>query len=210
MPRTANDAGFWDCIARKYSADAIADPAGYERTWQYLKAGDAVLEFGGGTGTSALKLAPAVARFVATDMSSEMIAIAWEKAGAECCANIVFDVARADAADWPDGTFDVVLGFNVLHAVAARDAVLQNVCRLLKPGGLFISKTPWLAQMGLLLNVAVPVMQAFGKASYVAFFSDADMERTISAANFEIAERARHGSGSKNTRPFLVAQKGTA
>lgn len=79
-----------------------------------------------------------------------MIAIVREKVGAECCASIAFEVARADAADWPDGTFDVVLGFNVLHLVAVRDAVLQNVCRLLKPGGLFISKTPCLAQMGLL------------------------------------------------------------
>ena len=86
----------------------------------------------------------------ATDISSEMIAIVREKVSAECCANIAFEVARADAADWPDGTFDVVLGFNVLHLVAVRDAVLQNVCRLLKPGGLFISKTPCLAQMGLL------------------------------------------------------------
>lgn len=61
MPRTANDARLRDRIARKYSADAIADPAGYERTWHYLQAGDAVLEFGCGTGTSALKLAPVVA-----------------------------------------------------------------------------------------------------------------------------------------------------
>lgn len=53
-------------------------------------------------------------------------------------------------------------------------------------------------------------MQAFGKASYVAFFSGADLEREIAAANFEIAERARHGSGGKDTRPFLVAQKGAA
>jgi len=214
MPLTANDARFWDRIARKYAADVIADPTGYERTLErtrhYLKAGDAVLEVGCGTGTTALKLAPSVARFVATDISSEMIAIAREKAAAEGCANAAFEVARADAANTPDGTFDVVLSFNVLHLVEARDAVLRNLYRLLKPGGLFISKTPCLAQMGLPVRLIVPVMQAFGKAPFVAFFSDAELEREITAANFEIVERARHGSRGKDTRPFLVARKPAA
>lgn len=214
MPRTDNDARFWDRIARKYAADAIADPAGYERTLErtrhYLKAGDAVLEVGCGTGTTALKLAPSVARIVATDISSEMIAIAREKAAAESCANVAFEVAGADAADRPDGSFDVALGFNVLHLVAARDAVLRNVHRLLKPGGLFITKTPCLALMGLPVRLLVPVMQTFGKAPYVAFFTDEELEREIAAAHFEIVERARHGSRGKDARPFLVARKRAA
>lgn len=214
MPRTANDARFWDRIARKYAADAIADPAGYERTLErtrhYLKAGDAVLEVGCGTGTTALKLAPSVARVVATDISSEMIAIAREKVAAEGCANVAFEVARADAANTPDATFDVTLGFNVLHLVEARDAALRNLYRVLKPGGLFISKTPCLAQMGLPVRLVVPVMQAIGKAPFVAFFSDAELEREIIAANFEIVERARHGSRGKDPRPFLVARKPAA
>lgn len=211
MPGPANDSRFWDRIARKYAADVIADPAGYERTLErtrhYLKAGDAVVEFGCGTGTTALKLAPSVGRVVATDISSEMIAIAREKAAAEGCANVAFEVARADAAEGPDATFDVALGFNVLHLVEARDAVLRNIYRLLKPGGLFISKTPCLAQMGRPVRLLVPVMQAFGKAPYVAFFTDAELEREIAAAHFEIVERARHGSRGKDTRPFLVARK---
>ena len=119
-------------------------------------------------------------------------------------------MARADAANTPDGTFDVVLSFNVLHLVEASDAVLRNLYRLLKPGGLFISKTPCLAQMGLPVRLIVPVMQAFGKAPFVAFFSDAELEREITAANFEIVERARHGSRGKDTRPFLVARKPAA
>lgn len=211
MPRTIDDARFWDRTARKYAADVIADPAGYERTLErtqhYLKAGDAVLEVGCGTGTTALRLAPCVARLVATDVSGEMIAIAREKAAAQGCANAVFEAARADAPDRPDGSFDAVLAFNVLHLVAARAAVLRNIHRLLKPGGLFISKTPCLAQMGLPVRLLVPVMQAIGKAPHVAFFTDAELEREITAAGFKIVERARHGTRGKDTRPFLVARK---
>ena len=106
MFRIANDAQFWDRIARKYAADPIADVAGYERTLErtrhYLRPDETAFEFGCGTGTSALKLAPSVRRIMATDISDEMIAIARGKAKAEGCANATFEVARPEAAPWPD------------------------------------------------------------------------------------------------------------
>ena len=136
-----------------------------------------------------------------------MIAIAREKAEAECCTNAEFEVGTPDAASWPDATFDVAMGFNVLHLVAAREAGLAGVRRLLKPGGLFISKTPCLKEMNLAVRLAVPVMQVFGRAPYVAFLSAQDLEREISAAGFEIVERGRHASRGKDARPFLVAKK---
>lgn len=211
MLSTANDARFWDRIARKYATDRIADMAGYERTLErtrhYLKSDDTVFELGCGTGTTALRLAPSVRRIVATDISSEMIAIAREKTVAEGRLNAAFEVATPDAAPWPDGTFDVALGFNVLHLVAAREAALRGVHRLLKPGGHFISKTPCLKEMSPVVRIAVPVMQLIGKAPYVAVLSGEDLERDIAAAGFEIVERARHASCGKDARPFLVARK---
>jgi ubiquinone/menaquinone biosynthesis C-methylase UbiE len=211
MFSVASDARFWDRIARKYAADPIADMAGYERTLErtrhYLERDHVVFEFGCGTGTTALKLAPHVGRFVATDISGEMIAIAREKAEAEDGPYAQFEVATPEAASWPDGTFDVALGFNVLHLVEARKAALRGVHRLLKPGGLFISKTPCLKEMNPIVRMAVPVMQVFGKAPYVAFLSAEDLEREMTAAGFEILERARHASRGKDTRPFLVAKR---
>ncbi|MBC7769992.1 MAG: methyltransferase domain-containing protein [Phycisphaerales bacterium] len=213
MPATEQDPRFWNRIARKYAADPIVDSAGYERTLEhtrrYLKSGDSAFEFGCGTATTALKLAPAVARLTATDISSEMIVIAREKAAADNCTNASFEVGTPDAAPWPDATFDVALGFNVLHLAAPREAVLRGVHRLLKPGGLFISKTPCLKDMNFMVRIAVPVMQAIGQAPYVAFFSAEELEREIAAAGFEIIERARHGTRGKDVRPFLVARKRT-
>jgi ubiquinone/menaquinone biosynthesis C-methylase UbiE len=86
MPATGKDARFWDRAARKYAASPIGDMPGYERTLErtrhYLKPTDAAFEFGCGTGTTALNLAPSVARYVATDFAPEMIAIAREGGGA--------------------------------------------------------------------------------------------------------------------------------
>src|SRR5262245_8975198 len=96
MARTATDARFFDRIARKYAAAPISDMEGYERTIdrtrQLLRTSDTVLEVGCGTGTTALKLAPHVARMVATDLAANMIAIAREKAAAQGCANAEFAV----------------------------------------------------------------------------------------------------------------------
>lgn len=211
MPLAANDSRFWDRAARKYAASPIADMPGYDRTLdhtrRYLKSTDTVFEFGCGTGTTALNLAPSVARIVASDVSGEMIAIAREKAQAQGCANVAFEVATPDAAPWPYVTFDAALSFNVLHLVAARAAALGGVRRLLKPGGLFISKTPCLKEMNPFIRVAVPLMQALGQAPYVAFFSAEELECEIGAAGFEIVERDHHGSRRKDPRLFLVARK---
>lgn len=206
-----DNARFWDRAARKYAKSPIEDMAGYERTLDHarrlLKSTDVAIELGCGTGTTALKLAPSVARLVATDISAEMIAIAREKAAAENCANVEFVVATPDAAPYPDASFDAAMAFNLLHLIEDRAAALRGVHRLLKPGGLFISKTPVLSEMGFAIRLLVPVMQAFGKAPYVGFFSAEALEHEISEAGFEIIERARHGSGKKDMRTYLVARK---
>ena len=211
MARDAADARFWDRIARKYAADPIKDMVGYDRTFNrtrhYLNGADAVLEVGCGTGTTALRLAPHVSRMTATDLSSEMVAIAREKATAEACHNVEFAVATPDRAPWPDSSFDAVLAFNLWHLVADRASALAHVHRLLKPGRLFVSKTPCLAEMNLLIRLAVPVMRLVGKAPYVAFFTAAELESDIERAGFTIIERGRHGSGRKEPRIFIVAQK---
>jgi ubiquinone/menaquinone biosynthesis C-methylase UbiE len=211
MARSAADAHFWDRIARKYAASPIGDMEGYERTVdrtrQRLRATDTVLELGCGTGTTALKLAPHVARMVATDLSPEMIAIAREKAAAQGCTNAEFAFAGPEDALWPDASFDAVLAFNLWHLVADRAAALAHVRRVLKPGGLFVSKTPCLAEMNPLIRLAVPVARLIGQAPWVAIFSASDLEREIEAAGFAVVERARHGSGRKDARIFIVARK---
>lgn len=211
MPDLTKDARFWNKAARKYAADPIADEAGYERslarTREFMKPEDAVFEFGCGTGTSALKLAPGCARLLATDLSSEMIAIAQEKAASAGFPHLTFEVGTADEARWPEGGFDFACGFNILHLVQDRGAALRGVHRLLKPGGIFISKTPCLAEMNVMIRLAVPVLQAIGKAPHVDIHSAEQLAADIEAAGFEIMANERHGSGRKDSRPFIVARK---
>jgi ubiquinone/menaquinone biosynthesis C-methylase UbiE len=211
MAHAIDDARFWDRVAHKYAADPIKDMGGYERTLartrQLLRSTDVVLELGCGTGTTALRIAPHVKRLVATDLSGEMIAIAREKAAARDCRNVEFSVGTPNDVAWPDGTFDAVLAFNLLHLVVDRTQALARIERLVKPGGLFVSKTPCLSEMNRLIRVALPVMQFVGKAPHVDCFTADEMARDIEAAGLTLVERARHGSKRKDPRIFIVAQK---
>jgi len=211
MIATNPDAPFWDRVARKYATDPIRDLAGYERTVartrQLLGAAATVLEIGCGTGTTALKLAPSVSRLLGTDVSAEMIAIAREKVAAGTFGNVAFSVAPASSDPGTGVLYDAVLAFNVLHLVSDRAATSAAARRVLKPGGLFISKTPCLSEMNPLIRMAVPIARWLGKAPSVSVFDSATLETEIAGAGFTIIERARHGSGRRDPRIFLVAEK---
>jgi ubiquinone/menaquinone biosynthesis C-methylase UbiE len=210
MFRIVNDASFWDRIARKYAADKISDVAGYEKTLErtisHLRRSDEVFEFGCGTGTTALRIAPHVERILATDFSANMIAIAREKAEVAQLSTVEFRAATPEEQT-SDAAFDAVLGFNVLHLTEGRANLLHKIRRMLKPGGLFISKTPCLSDMNLAIRLVLPFMQLVEKAPYVAFFSAVQLEAEITEAGFAIIERGRHATKGKDTRPFFVAKR---
>ncbi|MBA4226944.1 MAG: SAM-dependent methyltransferase [Hyphomonas sp.] len=211
MTHVSKNTRFWDRTARKYAADPIADEAGYERsvarTAEFLQASSEVFEFGCGTGTTALKLAPHCAHLLATDISAEMIAIAREKAAAASVGNVTFEVGVINDDRWRHKAFDLVLGFNILHLLEERQPALEAVHSLLKPGGLFISKTPCLTEMGFGLRLALPLAQAIGKAPHVDFFSEATLTGEITQAGFEIVASERHGTRGKDVRAFIAARK---
>lgn len=211
MSAEASDARFWDRFARRYAASTIKDMAGYERT--LARTGDlisgmaSVLEIGCGTGTTALRLAPRVQHLRATDISPGMITIAREKAAAEGCTNVTFEVAAPEEITAPDGGLDAILAFNVLHLLRDDAAALAHLHSLLKPGGLLISKTPCLTEVNVLIRLAIPVMRLVGFAPYVTVQDAAALEGKIAAAGFTIIERERHGSTGKDFRTFLVARR---
>jgi len=211
MSTTSADARFWDRIAPKYATDPIKDRAGYERTIartrDWLSASHSVLELGCGTGTSALLLAPSVARILGTDVSAAMVAIARERAADAHCPNASFEVGSADDPPGGGKACDAVLAFNLLHLVRDRPMVLGRIRRVLKPGGLFISKTPCLMEMNPLIRLAIPVAQLFGKAPFVTSFTAGQLVDDMVAAGFVIEESGRHGSGRRDPRLFVVARR---
>lgn len=210
LASTDSDERFWDRVARKYATRPIEDMAGYERslerTRSFLRPTDTILEFGCGTGGTALKLAPAVASFVATDMSGEMIAIARERATAAGCANVTFQQGTLDTIGYENHSFDAVLGFNALHFFHDVPAALAHIRRLLKPDGVFISKTPCIGDASILIRVAVPLLRLIGKAPYVAALTGDELKREIAKAGFTLVEEGDHDTKGNYHRHFIVAR----
>jgi ubiquinone/menaquinone biosynthesis C-methylase UbiE len=209
---TAGDARFWDRTSRKYATSVIADKGGYERTLDrtraLLRPHDRVLELGCGTGTTALRLAGDVQSYFATDISTEMIAIAEEKRAAGPIPSPVFRIATAEALAPEDGPFDAVLGFNYLHLVRDLPNTLRRIHALLAAEGLFVSKTPCLGNMNPLIRLALlPAMRAIGKAPYVEVFRTAELSQLICAAGFDILATESHATKGNDHRPFIVARK---
>ena len=211
-PPTPRHARFWDKIARKYASDPITDMAGYEATLQRVKpllsTQHNALEVGCGTGSTALRLAPFTRHWHATDLSSEMISIAHEKLAAQPQPNLSFAVADADAPGFDQGQYDVVLAFNLLHLVSDLDDALRQLSNTLRPDGLFISKTPCVAEMNPLIpRVALPLMQVIGKAPAMLCFDADHLQAALVRQGFVIESRERHGTRGKDIRVFMVARK---
>ena len=101
----ADTACFWDKIAEKYAKRPVADQSAYERklatTRRYLRADMEVLEFGCGTGATALHHAPFVKHIRATDISGKMIEIARSKAEAQGVTNVTFEQSDVEALTGP-------------------------------------------------------------------------------------------------------------
>ncbi|MBO0126099.1 bifunctional 2-polyprenyl-6-hydroxyphenol methylase/3-demethylubiquinol 3-O-methyltransferase UbiG [Agrobacterium sp. OT33] len=208
----ADDARFWNRSARKYAKGRISDEAGYartlERTRALLKPDDNVLELGCGTGTTAIRLAGSVKDYYATDISTDMIAIAKErKQAAGSLHNLTFNATTAEALVPGDMQFNAVLGFNYLHLVRDLPGTLRHIHALLAPHGLFITKTPCVGDMNPLIRLVLPAMRAIGKAPYAGAFNAAELGRHISAGGFEILATEIHATKGNDNRPYIVARK---
>ncbi|GAA6207797.1 hypothetical protein NBRC116601_10900 [Cognatishimia sp. WU-CL00825] len=201
---------FWNVMARGYARRPVANPEAYqtklETTAALLKPTDRVLEFGCGTGTTALIHAPRVAHIDAIDFSSEMIAIAQEKANAQDITNVNFEMAAFE--DWPipiaGQGYDVVLGLSILHLVTDLQATLRHVHKSLKPGGLFFSSTVCLGDTSGFERFVFPTLSAIGLLPKVARLTGAGLERTITEHGFEVEHSWRP---PESAGVFIVARR---
>lgn len=207
---------FWDKVAEKYAKSPVKDEAAYEQTLARVRAHlttqDRVLELGCGTGTTALKLAGDAGEILATDISPAMIDVGRTKAAEAGVGNVAFQVAApGDASLKTGGPYNVVMAFNLLHLLADLPGAMVEIAELVRPGGLFISKTfcrPERGQGNLeyyVTRAALPVMQMVGKAPFVAFMDVDVLEGAVRQAGFEIIETGNYPE--KPPRRFLVARK---
>lgn len=109
--------------------------AGHLVKFAGVKAGEAVLDVGTGTGVVAVTAARAGARVTALDLTPELLAHARENGRIAQLHDIVWTEGDAELLPYPDASFDVVLS-QFGHMFAPRpDVVMAEMRRVLRPHG---------------------------------------------------------------------------
>ncbi|KIZ39241.1 MULTISPECIES: class I SAM-dependent methyltransferase [Rhodopseudomonas] len=196
---------FWDRIAERYAARPIKDEAAYEAMLAdaagRLRASDRVLELGCGTGGTAIRLAPCVAEWIATDFSAEMLRIARAKPAPD---NLSFVLADAKTA-FDGGPFDAIAAFQLLHLVDDLPATLARIHANLRPGGVLITKTWCFAEMRLALRALFAVLRGLGLFPPVNALTRPALRQAMIDAGFVIEDERVFGSNPHG--PYIVARK---
>ena len=199
---------FWDRTAEGYAKKPVADEAAYQKklgiTRDYFRPDMVVLEFGCGTGSTALAHAPYVKHILASDISAKMIEIARGKAAADKVDNVTFEQATLDELDLPEESFDAVMGHNILLLLENKEEAIAKVHRLLKPGGVFVSSTVCLGDNLKIFKLIAPVGRFLGIIPLVRVFTAQELCDAIAAAGFAIDHQWQPG---KNKGVFIVAKK---
>ncbi|MDY7012521.1 MAG: class I SAM-dependent methyltransferase [Cyanobacteriota bacterium] len=96
--------------------------------------GKSILDLGCGAGENSVYFARKGARCIATDYSPGMVEVALQLA-AKNGVQIEGKAANAMALDFCDDCFDIVYAANLLHHIPEPNVALQEMHRVLKPGG---------------------------------------------------------------------------
>ncbi len=199
---------FWDRIAKRYSNMPVADEASYQKklevTQGYFKSDMEVLEFGCGTGSTAITHSPYVKNIQAIDISSKMIEIAQGKAKAKNIRNVTFKQSTIDEFYVPTQTLDVVLGLSILHLLKNKEEAISKVYNILKPGGIFVTSTVCIGETMMFFRFIAPIGKFFRLMPYVEVFSKKELEDCLTDAGFEIEYQWQPGKGKA---VFIVAKK---
>ena len=200
---------FWDKIAEKYAKQPIADEAAYQKKLQitqgYFKPDMEVLEFGCGTGSTAIIHAPFVKNIRAIDISANMIAIAKSKAETQNINNVTFEQLTIEELTVPDASFDVVLGLGILHLLENKKEVISKVHKILKPGGVFITSTACLGDTMKWFKAIAWMGRSLRLIPLVKVFTSKELENNLSDAGFTIDY---HWQPNQSTRKGVFTLKG--
>jgi SAM-dependent methyltransferase len=180
-------AGDWAELVES-EADPWLGPL-YEEVLDRLGAGDgtALLDAGCGAGRFARLAADRGARVAGIDITPPFVALA--------CAHVPEgDIRLGDlqALPWPDGTFDVVTGFNTFFYAERLDEALREAHRVTRPGGQLAMTAFGRPEHGGF----APLLELIG-AGLPAFAVEEDeappLERLVADAGFrvELAEYRR-------------------
>ncbi len=135
-----------------------------------IQRGDSVLEVGIGTGLN-LPLYPPACRLTGIDLSAEMLDKAVERVQTLAMPNVTLKVMDATSMDFADDEFDKAVATYTISAVPDPVAVLREMRRVVKPGGVLVTLNHFRSErrvMGWLEDLVAPLCTRLGWKSNLA------------------------------------------
>lgn len=199
---------FWNRFAKRYAKSRISNEDAYREklkiTRNYFTPDSEVLEFGCGTGTTAVSHAPFVKHIHAIDVSSKMLEFARSKAAAANVSNMTFTCANIEGFSEDRVPYDVIMGHSILHLLEDKETVIATVYDMLKPEGVFVSSTTCVGDMNRFLKFVLTIGKRLGLLPLVGFFSIEGLVQSLTNAGFAI-DYQWQPEGSDAV--FIVAKK---
>lgn len=132
--------GHHESVLRSHTWRTVANSAAY--LIAELRPGAIVLDVGCGPGTITIDIADRVApgEVIGLDASADIVAQASATANANGVSNVRFVSGDAYALDFPDDMFNVVHAHQTLQHVHDPVAVLREMARVTKPGGVIAAR----------------------------------------------------------------------
>ncbi len=206
----AADDRFWNRIAEDYAQKPVDDPEAFERkialTLGRMAPDHVVADFGCGTGSLVLRLAPSAQHVHGLDISHAMVRIARGKAAAADAPNVTFHLGELnDDVPFEPASLDGVCAYSLLHLVDDPRRALDQLFGLLKPGGFFVSSTVCLGETWVPYRPMLAVGRWFGKAPMVKILRKQQLREDMAGAGFVDVEEPDVGAAS--TTAFILCTK---
>lgn len=207
-------ATFWNLIAKKYASSPIQDKAAYEQKLQkiktFLSAENVVLDIGCGTGTQCADIAANVKQVTGIDISHKLLAIAQQRLTERNLDNVKFiKTSLLDKQlnkNLKPASFDVVMGFFVLHFFKDINVAIKRIHELLKPGGVFISETACIKDKGKMLGIVLRFLGFIGLLPRINILTTQQVEQALEKNGFEILDKTKYSNAS-DAEFTLIARK---
>ncbi len=203
-----NEANIWDRFSKGYAKSSISDEESYRKKLEisrrYFRPEINILEFGCGTGGTAISHAPFVKHVYAIDISSNMISYCNENLAKNDVNNVSFSQSTIDEYQPLEGGFGAVLGLSILHLLPHRQKSINKVYTMLKPGGYFISSTICLGESMKFMRYIAPIGRFIGLLPTLKVFTSQELTQELTDAGFEIDYKWQP---TPKSAVFIVAKK---
>jgi SAM-dependent methyltransferase len=169
----------WDPKTYAQNASFVHGLAGGVVEWLAPQAGERILDLGCGDGQLTKRLAESGAIVTGVDADPRMVEAAKGR-GVDALQ------AMAESLPFADTTFDAVFSNAALHWVRDQDAMMAEVCRVLKPGGRFVAE---MGGHGNIAAIRVGLMAVLARHGYADAEEGVNYYATPEAYGARLARR---------------------